>query len=259
MKKRAIGYGRVSTLEQAEDGISLDVQKDRIKAYAKAKDLELIDVILDEGKSGKNLDRPGIEKLLQLADERKIDAIIVIRIDRLARKAIDFLGIIETFKNNDVDFHSITESLDSNTASGKLVMGILAQVAEYERELIRERILEALARKKRRGERLGTTPLGFKTVKNPKGGPGELIENPEEIEIVKEIKRGRGKGWSYPEICRYLNGRGYKTKRNKKWYPSTVSYIVKNPKFANIDISEEPEEPETEALEIEETTEDSDD
>lgn len=239
MKKRAIGYGRVSTTEQAEEGISLDVQRDRIQAYAKAKDLQLVDILLDEGLSGKNLKRPGITKILEMAKNNEIDAIIVIRIDRLARKAFDFLGVIETFREHDVDFHSITESLDSNTAAGKLVMGILAQVAEYERELIRERILEALARKKRRGERLGTTPLGFKTVKNPNGGPGTLVTDPKEIEIIKKVKKARESGWSYPRICRYLTNNGYKTKRNKRWYPSTVRDIVKNPKFDTIGLGGE--------------------
>lgn len=248
--RKAVGYARVSTKEQAIDGVSLSDQVERIRAQILAKGMKISEefgedgIFVDDGYTGSNLDRPGLVSIIDLVERDKIDDVVVVRLDRIARTTMGFLSLMHLFREHGVGFHSITESLDSSTPAGKMVMTILATIAEYERELIRERINDALAFKKANDERLGTPPLGYKVMKNPKGGPGELVESPEEMAVLLEIKDCIDKKWSLSSIAKYLNGHGYKTKRRNNstkesiWHASTVRYIVRNPKYAHIFNSE---------------------
>jgi site-specific DNA recombinase len=125
---KAIGYVRVSTDKQADSGVSLDVQIERVKAMAVVQGAELVDVLVDGGQSAKNLDRPGMARLLGMVDSRSIDAVIVAKLDRLTRSVRDLGELLERFARGGVRLISVSESLDTGTAGGRLVLNIMASV-----------------------------------------------------------------------------------------------------------------------------------
>mgnify|MGYP001565920212 FL=1 len=146
---KAYGYCRVSTEEQAREGISLDAQEEKIHQYANLKDLELLEVIRDEGASGKDLERPGLQRLLHLIEDEQAEALIVYKLDRLTRNTSDLLQLVEEiFKDGNTRFFSITEDIDTNSAMGKFFLTIMGAMAQMERELVSERTKAALLYKK---------------------------------------------------------------------------------------------------------------
>ncbi|WP_255288809.1 recombinase family protein [Bacillus toyonensis] len=137
LTKAAI-YIRVSTQDQVEN-YSIEVQRERIRAFCKAKNWDVYDEYIDGGYSGSNLERPGIKKLLN--DLKNIDVVVVYKLDRLSRSQRDTLELIEEhFLKSNVDFVSITETLDTSTPFGKAMIGILSVFAQLERETIAERM-----------------------------------------------------------------------------------------------------------------------
>ena len=185
--RKAYGYIRVSTEEQAKEGLSLEAQKTKIRAFAEIKDLELVDIIADEGISGKDFERDGIRQIIDLLDDGEMHALIVYKLDRLSRNTIQLLTFIEKyFQSQGIRFLSVTEQIDTTTAIGKFFLTLMAALAQMERETTIERIKMALDHKKELGERLGTTPLGYKTIEEG-DKKGELEEVEDEMKIIKEI------------------------------------------------------------------------
>ena len=131
---KAIGYVRVSTEEQALMGVSLDAQEDKIKAYCIAKEWELIRVIRDEGYSAKDLNRPGIQEIISGCKKKDFDVAVILKLDRLTRSVKDLGYLVEdVFQKNDVAFSSLQDNFDTATANGRMVMNILATLAQWER------------------------------------------------------------------------------------------------------------------------------
>src|SRR3954462_15830085 len=122
--KRAVGYLRVSTEGQAERGISLDAQAEKIRAMATVQSAHLIDLIVDGGESGKSLQRPGIERLLEMVDRREVQVVIVAKLDRLTRSVRDLGDLLERFQRRGVSLVSVGESLDTGSAAGRLVLNV---------------------------------------------------------------------------------------------------------------------------------------
>jgi DNA invertase Pin-like site-specific DNA recombinase len=195
---KAIGYIRVSTEDQAREGISLENQEVKIRAYASINDFELVEVICDEGASGKDLEREGMAKLLHMVESRKVEAVIVYRLDRLSRRTLDTLSLIENLESKGIAFHSISEKVDTKSATGKFFLTIISAVAQMERDLIAERTKDALAHKKQNGEWTGRIPFGFRMENN------RLVEDPEQIKVIQKAKRLRRSGKSLREISRAL-------------------------------------------------------
>jgi DNA invertase Pin-like site-specific DNA recombinase len=221
---RARGYVRVSTEEQVREGVSLDAQEAKIRAYATAKDLDLVEVIREEGLSGKDLKgRPGMQRLIAACEAGEIDAVLVVKLDRLSRKTRDLLYLVEdVFQAHDVALHSLHETVDTSSASGRFFLRIMGALAEMERELIGERTSAALAHKRSMGERLGATPLGFRTP-----APGEPMESvPEEQATVRTVYALWRRGLSFRRIAANLNADAIRTKRGARWHHSTVRNVV---------------------------------
>jgi DNA invertase Pin-like site-specific DNA recombinase len=141
---RAIGYCRVSTDKQSEKGVSLNAQMEKIRAMAVVHGAELIDVVQDGGESAKNLSRPGLQRVLTLVQGRAVQAVIVAKLDRLTRSVKDLCELLELFERRGVALISVAESLDTSSASGRLMMNIMAAVSQWEREAIGERTRDAL-------------------------------------------------------------------------------------------------------------------
>lgn len=216
---KALGYTRVSSAEQANEGISLQNQREKIQAYCALHEMELVELIEDAGKSGKDLNREGLQDILsQLA---KVDAVVVYKLDRLSRKVLDTLGMIEIFEKEKVIFHSITEKIDTDTAMGRFFLNITASFAQMERDLISERTRDALQSKIQRGERAGQIPYGFRL-----GEDGnKLVEHPVEQKTIELIKELREQGFSLRKICKALTRKGLEP-QGQGWHPQTIKNIL---------------------------------
>jgi DNA invertase Pin-like site-specific DNA recombinase len=219
---KVFGYVRVSTEDQAKEGLSIPAQKAKIQAYASLNDLELVEIIADKGFSGKNLDRPGVKKLLDLVRDQNADGVIVYKLDRLSRSTKDLLRLIEeVFQKGNTRFFSISEQIDTETAIGKFFLTLMGALAQMERELIAERTKATLAYKKQKGEHLGAIPYGFKLVE------GKLIPHEPEQKILKKMKRWRYEGKTLREVARRLNQEEIPTHREGvKWSHKTVSCVL---------------------------------
>src|SRR6202521_2995244 len=159
---RVIGYARVSTDKQADQGVSLDAQTEKIRAMALVHDAELIDIIVEAGESAKSLNRPGMQRLLALIDSGEVQTVIVAKLDRLTRSVKDLCDLLDRFERRSVALISVAESLDTSSAAGRLVLNIMTAVSQWEREAIGERTRDAMSHKRNRGERVGNLPFGFR-------------------------------------------------------------------------------------------------
>lgn len=134
-------YVRVSTLEQAEGGYSIDEQIDTLTKYCEIKKWSVEKIYKDGGYSGSNTDRPGMKRLIQDAKRKKFDSVLVYKLDRLSRSQKDTLYLIEdVFNAYNIAFMSLQENFDTSSAFGKAMIGILAVFAQLEREQIKERM-----------------------------------------------------------------------------------------------------------------------
>jgi site-specific DNA recombinase len=224
---KIIGYVRVSTDEQATNGVSLDAQEEKIRAYCKAKDWDLIDIVRDEGMSAKNLKRVGLQLILERVPKRNgkrgFDGILVVKLDRLTRSVGDLACLNKLFENNGVSFISISESVDTSTASGKLFHNIIACLSEWERGIIGERTRDALHHKRNSGKLAGEVPFGY-TV----DGDGETLQPiAKEQETLNEIRTLK-QSLSYGRIANHLNSQGITTKKGSVWYAETVRSVLQH-------------------------------
>jgi DNA invertase Pin-like site-specific DNA recombinase len=216
-----IGYTRVSTEEQVREGISLENQKEKIKAYCQLNDLHLIEIIEDAGKSGKDMNRPGIKGLISLVNSRAIDGIIVYKLDRLSRRVKDTLTFMELLEKKKTAFHSITEKIDTESAMGKFFLNIMASMNQWERDTISERTKDALHLKIVKNERAGQIPYGFTLAADNK----TLLENETEQEVIHLVKKLHAKGYNLSAICRELTKEGHMP-IGKKWHAQSIKNIL---------------------------------
>ena len=221
--KRAVGYLRVSTAEQASEGLSLANQEAKIRAFALAKDWDLIDMYRDEGISAKDLNREGIQLVIDGCRKHEFDVVIIYKLDRLTRSVRD-LGYLtqDVFEKTGVDFSSIQDNFDTTTANGKLVLNILGSVAQWERDIIAERTREVLRFKAFQGKRVGQIPYGWRLADDG----DTLLKIKQEQVVISMMKHLRGRGLSYRAICEELTQRGY-APVGRKWYPMSVRNILK--------------------------------
>ncbi len=222
---KAVGYIRVSTEDQAKEGVSLDNQRAKIRAYADLKDLDLVEIVEDAGISAKNLNRPGAQKVLQMARKKKVEAVIVYKLDRMFRSTIDALETTKRFDRWKVAFHSIQETLDTQSAMGRFFFTLTAALSEMERGIIGERTKAALKYKRLNGKKTGgDIPYGYYLDAD---GETLLVDTPEQ-KVICIIKKLRHEGYSLTAICQELKHRGFPTKTGKtKWHPQSVSRILK--------------------------------
>lgn len=211
MKKVAI-YIRVSTQEQALHGYSIGEQRERLIAFCKAHDWLVSEVFTDSGYSGANLDRPGIQRLVE--NIRDFDLVLVYKLDRLSRSQRDTLHLIEeVFLPAGVDFVSISESFDTSTPFGRAMVGILSVFAQLERETFKERSKMGRIARAKEGiwHGSGSPPVGYDYIN------GNLVINEYEAEQVREIFRLYLEGESPIKIADYLREKGYTTKSSNPW------------------------------------------
>lgn len=223
--KTAIGYIRVSTEQQAEEGVSLEAQKTKIVSWCKANDYELINVYMDAGISGKNMDkRAGLQEALK--DTKKGMALVVYSLSRLARSTKDTLSIADSLNSRGADLVSLTERIDTTGAMGKMMFTLISAFNQLERDITSERTTMALRHKKAKGEIYSTVPFGYKEIEK------RLVVVDKEAKAVAEVLKQRKEGKTLVEIATWLNSNGITGKKGGKWYASTVRYLINRQEVA---------------------------
>lgn len=220
---KAFGYVRVSTEEQAKEGVSLENQRNKIELYCRMNDFELIGIESDEGISAKDLKRPGVRRILEMAKNREIDAIVIYKLDRMFRSTIDALNTATMLDKKGIALHSINEKLDTQSAIGKFFFTLTASLAEMERNIISERTSDAMQSMKARGISTGVVQYGFMLTPNGK----HIIPDPEEQEIIRQIIKLRSESLSFQKIADKLNEQGYRNRAGNHWRPQYICGIYK--------------------------------
>ena len=195
---KAILYIRVSTSKQVEQGASLDTQEAKLRQYAGFHDFDQVEVIADEGLSGKTTARPGFQKLMESVRCKEVDAVIVYSLSRFARNTIATLEAIEVMNKRGVAFHSLTESIDTTSPIGRFFLTTRAGLAQLEREQIGERTRAVLQHMKSIGERVGQIPFGSKD------DNGAIIPDENEQAAIALIGKLRSEGLSCRAIATRL-------------------------------------------------------
>jgi site-specific DNA recombinase len=221
---QVIGYVRVSTEEQAAEGVSLDAQRGKLHAYAALHDLDLVGVEVDAGVSAKTLQRPGLTRALDWLKPGVQSGLLIAKLDRLTRSVADLQGLIDRYFGEHTGWQllSVADAIDTRTAAGRMVINLLTVIAQWERETIVERTRDAFRHKKGNGERLGQIPYGFRLGENGK----TLIACNIEGEAIAEARRLAGSGRSLRQIAAALDARGFPTKSGRPWSHTTVAGLL---------------------------------
>ncbi|MFH4919661.1 recombinase family protein [Staphylococcus cohnii] len=224
-KKRIGGYIRVSTEKQVM-GYSIEGQITQIEQYCQFNSYELVDIYADRGISGKSMNRPELQRMLNDAKNGKLDCVMVYKTNRLARNTSDLLTIVEELHRQNVEFFSLSERMEVKNSTGKLMLQILASFSEFERNTILENIYTGQHQRALEGYYQGNLPLGYNNIPDNKK---ELMINQHEANIVKYIFESYAKGHGYRKIANALNHKGYVTKKGNAFSISAVTYILSNP------------------------------
>ena len=205
---RAVGYVRVSTSEQAGSGAGLEAQRGAITAEAERRSWELVQVFEDAGVSGKSMNgRHGLRGALQAVEGGTAEALVVAKLDRLSRSLLDFAALMERARKKGWSLIALDLGVDTSTPSGEMMASVLATFAQFERRLIGQRTMDALAVKRAQGVTLGR--------------PREL--SAPAIERIGALHRD---GLSLAGIARQLNSEGIETPRGGSWFPSGVKRVL---------------------------------
>jgi len=226
---KVVGYVRVSTATQVEDGLGLDVQKAAIRAWCKANGHRLTSILSDEGISGaKELeDRPGLAEAIAIMRDGRAQGVVVPRLDRLARDLIVQETILaeirriggEVFSTSPAEASYLTD--DPDDPSRKMIRQVLGAVSEYERSMVVLRLRNGRRRKAQMGGYSSGAPaFGYEA------RDGDLVELEEEQVTVNRIWDLRASGASLRAICSTLESEGHRSKRGGSWQPMAVKRVL---------------------------------
>ena len=219
---KIVGYVRVSTDEQARNGQSLNAQEASIREWADKANVSVLRIFEDAGISGTKLrQRPALQDALKLSCEQKA-VLVVYSLSRLSRSTKDTLQIAEKLDKAGADLVSLSEKIDTTSASGKMLFRLMAVLNEFERDQISERTSAALQHMKAKGLVYSPVPFGYKR------DGDRLIPVVEELQTLEMMKDFRTQGRSYAWIAKYLIKESISTKNGGKWYPATVRRMLKN-------------------------------
>lgn len=221
---KAILYTRVSTAQQALDGDSLAAQEAKLRAYAAFRGFDDVEVISDAGISGSTMNRAGFERVMSAVEAKRCAVVVVYSLSRFARNTVDTLHCIERMNRRGVEFHSVTESVDTSTPVGRFFVTTLAALAQLEREQVAERTSAVLQFKKSQGERYGQVPFGLKLSDD---GVTLVADEHEQaaMALVTELHR---RGFSYAAIADELTSREFRNKAgNTSWNKTQICRMLK--------------------------------
>lgn len=229
-EKVPAGYIRVSSDEQAQHGISVEAQRDILKAWGVMRQSPAVRIYEDPGFSGKSTDRPALQRLLADVRAGQIAAVVVWKLDRLSRSLRDTLAIIEdVFQPAGVTLHSVTESIDTGTPSGRMMLNILASFAQLEREQDSDRVVMAHKHLARDCRYLGGhVALGYRI-----DDTRHFQLDPVAAPIVRRVFEMYLARSGYTPILDYLNAQPLTvTRRRSPWGKSDLNYLLANEIYA---------------------------
>lgn len=241
-----VGNIRVSTEEQAREGFSLLDQEMQIEKYCDLYRLRLVEMTRDEGVSGKTLERPGIQRALELLRTGGAEGLVIAKLDRLTRRLRDWTHLIENYFAETIlavggrgrgttrpgyRLHSVMDHVDTSSSNGRLMLNLVFTIAQWEREVISERTKSGLRTKMTLGERAGGVRYGFDvdpdSPLNKRDQAGMLMRNELEQERIAMMRALRDSGSSLRAVCAALEESGIETKEGlKRWHPDTVRKIL---------------------------------
>ena len=218
----AIGYIRVSTEEQAREGVSLDNQKARIEQYCAYRNFTLVDIIADAGISGgKNKSRPGfIRVLLDRIEAGQAEVVVLYSLERLSRDMLTLLALERLLDEKNIELHTVEGQVDTHSPDGWLNFAMKAFLGEMERRQVKYRTKRAMEFKKNQGAIVGSIPYGYK-----RNGHG-LEENSEEqvvIHVVNDLYRSSSR---LVDVCRLLKEAGIKARNGRTFTPQQVKRLI---------------------------------
>jgi DNA invertase Pin-like site-specific DNA recombinase len=200
-----IGYARCSTAEQTASGLGIAAQEATIRADCQRRGWALIEVIRDEGESGKSLDRPGLKNALERIAQGEAGGLVAAKLDRISRSIGDFADLLEWFTSAGAALVAVDVGVDTSTPGGKLVCGVFAAVAEWERDTIAVRTRDGLAALRAKGSPISRPAVADQPV------------------LARRIRKLRESGMTYQAIADRLNSKGVPTVRGaERWGVSGV-------------------------------------
>ena len=230
-QRRCALYLRVSTTRQADEGNSLATQESLLLRYAKQRGYAVADLYVDAGLSGKDMNRPELQRLLEEARGRRFDVVLVWKVDRISRSMKDLLDLIARLRENGVEFAAVDQQFDTSDPVGLLTLHILGCFAQFERELLVERSRDGhLHRLQTRDWSCGPVPIGYRK------GDGKLVEEPAEADLVRRIFDLFLKLKSRRGVARQLNAEGVTTPQGKTWSGNRITAILKNPVYTGANV-----------------------
>ena len=237
---RLVGYARVSTVDQATCGHSLEAQQRQLAAFVAACGHELLRVEVDDGLSAKNLRRPALQRALAALDAGEADGLLVAHLDRLTRSLRDLLAVLDRLgiggakaprggrrkaRRAPAALLSVAESLDTSTPSGRMHLHLLGAAAQWQRESISERTREVAASRRAQGFRVGSVPYGFQLAADGK----RLEPCQREQEARQRARELRAGGSSLREIGRALLATRFVPRGGGAWNPKTIASLLRDP------------------------------
>ena len=232
-----VAYCRVSTEEQATEGFSIDGQAEKLRAYASLNDLGEVTVISDPGRSGKDMERAGLQQLLAMVEAGHVSHVLLWRLDRLSRNLGDLIELADSFGRAGVALHSFTEKIDLSSATGRMFYNILGSFAQFYREQLAENVRMGMQQAAREGRWLNRPKTGYDLVN------GVLVPNGD-AERVREIFKLRAAGVSYQAIedrtgirystvCSIVDSRIYlgEVLLNGQWFAGKHAPLITSEEF----------------------------
>ena len=215
-----IGYTRLSVEEGTS--VSLDMQAERIRSFAKAMGMRVDSVVSDNGASARNLKRPQMQRLIASIEAGKVKAVVVWRLDRLSRSLKDIIFLVDLLTSKNVALLSVNEVLNTSTASGKAMLYMLGVFAQFERDSTSERQKASSLFKRSAGKVYAAVPMGYR-----RGEDNALLPDPVALKAVARAKQMREEGVSLKSIGEWLSAEGFNPPQGgKKFYPATVRAIL---------------------------------
>lgn len=216
----AIGYVRVSTDDQGEQRLGLDAQRERVAAYCTARGWVLAGIVEDVGVSARTLERPGMQRVLHMMQARTVDAVVALKLDRLTRSMLDLHTLLGAAERTGCALVSVSETLDTGSAAGRLMVNVLAAIAEWERETIGERTSQALGVKRRRGERVGR----HATIGSAAGDGARPVAESHTLALLRTLAL---RGGSLRTLARQLQDAGCLSRAGTPYTPSSVQGMLR--------------------------------
>lgn len=227
----AVGYCRVSTGKQ---DISLKVQEEQIRAMAVVKGWQLAEVVVDDAQFSGDLDRPGMQRVLEMIRQREVQAVIIAKLDRLTRSTRDVIDLVELMNKKKVALVSLSESLDTKSAIGRFFLRMIASLGEFERETIGDRTRTAIGQMRKLGLPVGSkAPYGYRSPCRsnrdlPLAEKLPLVVDKEEQALLQRILKLRDQDQlSLRKIAAALNREGIKTRSGSRWQHQYIDRLLR--------------------------------